>query len=123
MGNESCTDDYGQINSMEGLRERLRQEAEREKAQDQLWDELIRLEGQNFHTVKGLEYTYHIRGNEMFVSRKTKSITKASVNLALEKIIELEGVVAGPKKLECFGASYLYPVFIEMGLIESGGTA
>ena len=118
MGNESCTDDYGQINSMEGLRERLRQETDREKAQDLLWAELILREGQNFYTVKGLEYTYHIRGNEMFVSRKTKSITKASVNLALEKIIEFDGMVAGPKKLECFGASYLYPVFIEMGLID-----
>lgn len=69
--------------------------------------------------MKGLEYTYQIRGNEMFVSRKTKSITKASVDLALEKIIELSGKVAGPKKLKCFGASYLYPIFIEMGLIKS----
>ena len=59
------------------------------------------------------------RGNEMFVSRKTKSITKASVDLALEKIIELSGEVAGPKKLKCFGASYLYPIFIEMGLIKN----
>lgn len=55
----------------------------------------------------------------MFVSRKTKSITKASVDLALEKIIELSGEVAGPKKLKCFGASYLYPIFIEMGLIKN----
>ena len=107
---------------MEGLRERICRETDLKIAQELLWDALICLEGQKFHTVKGLEYTYHIRGNEMFVSRKTKSITKASVNLALEKIIELEGVVTGPKKLECFGASYLYPVFIKLGLIESRGT-
>ena len=105
---------------MEGLRERIRQETDRGKAQELLWDELVLRENQTFRTVKGLEYTYHIRGNEMFVSRKTKSITKASVNLALEQIIELNGAVAGPKKLKCFGASYLYPIFIEMGLIKSG---
>ena len=38
----------------------------------------------------------------------------------VEKIIEVSGEVAGPKKLKCFGASYLYPIFIEMGLIKSG---
>ena len=119
MGNKSCADNYGQINGMEGLREQICQETDQKKAQDLLWDELVLWQNQTFRTVKGLEYTYQIRGNEMFVSRKTKSITKASVNLALEKIIEFEGAVAGPKKLECFGASYLYPIFIEMGLIES----
>lgn len=97
MGNEPCADNYGPVNVME-LRERIFQETEREKAQDYLWNELVLLQSQTFRTVKGLEYTYQIRGNEMFVSRKTKSITKASVDLALEKIIELSGEVAGPKK-------------------------
>ena len=87
MGNESCADNHGPVNVME-LRERIFQETEREKAQDYLWNELVLLQSQTFRTVKGLEYTYQIRGNEMFVSRKTKSITKASVDLALEKIIE-----------------------------------
>ena len=117
MGNEPCADNYGPVNVME-LRD-IFQETEREKAQDYLWNELVLLQSQTFRTVKGLEYTYQIRGNEMFVSRKTKSITKASVDLALEKIIELSGKVAGPKKLKCFGASYLYPIFIEMGLIKN----
>ena len=94
MGNEPCADNYGPVNVME-LRERIFQETEREKAQGYLWDEIVLLQSQTFRTVKGLEYTYQIRGNEMFVSRKTKSITKASVNLALEKIIELSGEVAG----------------------------
>ena len=101
MGNEPCADNYGPVNVME-LRERIFQETEREKAQDYLWNELVLLQSQTFRTVKGLEY-----------------ITKASVDLALEKIIELSGEVAGPKKLKCFGASYLYPIFIEMGLIKS----
>lgn len=26
--------------------------------------------------------------------------------------------VAGPKKLGCFGASYLYPIFLEIGVIS-----
>ena len=95
MGNEPCADNYGPVNVMK-LRERIFQETEREKAQDYLWNELVLLQSQTFRTVKGLEYTYQIRGNEMFVSRKTKSITKASVDLALEKIIELS--VHGPEQ-------------------------
>ena len=96
MGNEPCADNYGPVNVMK-LRERSFRRQNEKKAQDYLWNELVLLQSKTFRTVKGLEYTYQIRGNEMFVSRKTKSITKASVNLALEKIIELSGEVAGPK--------------------------
>lgn len=71
-----------------------------------------------FTTAKGLEFCYRIRGNEMFISRKEKSVTRSSVEIALERVVELEGHVAGPKKLGVFGASYLYPVFLRIGLIE-----
>lgn len=53
----------------------------------------------------------------MFVSRKSKSITQATVFMAFRKAMELGGVVAGPKKLGTFGASYLYPVFVRIGII------
>ena len=53
----------------------------------------------------------------MFVNRKEKSITRATVNLAFEKGLELKSVVTGPKKLGVFGASYLYPVFVRLGVI------
>lgn len=58
----------------------------------------------------------------MFLSRKDKSITRSTVNLAFRKALELQrelGMVSGPKKLGCFGASYLYPVFLEIGIICS----
>lgn len=52
-----------------------------------------------------------------FVDRKEKSITKSTVELAFEKVLEMEERVPGPKKLGCFGGSYLYPVFIWLGVI------
>ena len=58
-----------------------------------------------------------IKGNEMFVTRKDKSITRASVMMAFHKALELDRVVTGPKKLGTFGASYLYPVFCCLGVI------
>lgn len=81
------------------------------------WEQLVHLQGETFWTVKGLEFHYKIIGNEIFIDRKKKSITRSSVDMALEKIRELNGEVSGPKKLQVFGASYLYPIFIKMGLI------
>lgn len=97
-------------------------EQERDEA---LWDVLIALQGETFLTAKGLSYTYLIRerrdgelGGEMFISRKEKSITQSTVFMAFHKALELGGVVTGPKKLGTFGASYLYPVFIRLGIIQ-----
>lgn len=89
-----------------------------EKEQEELWKQLIQLQDQTFYTVKGLEFHYTINGNELLIDRKKKSIIRSSVNIAFEKARELQGKVAGPKKLQVFGASYLYPIFLELGLIE-----
>ncbi len=41
---------------------------------------------------------YIIRGGELFVDRRSKSITISTVAAALQKIV-------------CYGAGYLYPMF------------
>lgn len=93
--------------------------------EQQLWDALILHQREPFYTAKGLEYTYTIKGNEMFCTRKEKSITRATVDIALKKVEEMREiqkeavpVVTGPKKLGCFGASYLYPILIRIGWIR-----
>ena len=83
-----------------------------------MWDTLILFQGYTFLTAKGLKFTYTLKGNEVFFSRKEKSVTRATVDLALQKAVEKEGMVSGPKKLDCFGASYLYPVFQRLGIIK-----
>lgn len=88
--------------------------------EDTLWDALVLFEGKNFETAKHLHYNYSIKGYEIFVSRKDKSITRATVNLSLRNAMELQKAglpVSGPKKLKTFGASYLYPIFLELGVI------
>lgn len=89
-----------------------------EDSPDTLWECLMLFAEYPFKTSKGLSFTYTIKGNEMFVTRKEKSITRATVLLAYEKAVELGGAVKGPKTLGCFGASYLYPVFIRLGVIR-----
>ena len=86
--------------------------------EDTLWSMLIYLQGCVFLTAKGLKFTYKIKGGEMFVNRKSKSITQATVFMAFRKAMELGGTVAEPKKLGTFGASYLYPIFVRLGVIR-----
>lgn len=88
---------------------------------DCLWAVMELYRGTVFLTAKKLEFSYSIRGNEMFVTRKDKSITKATVLLAFHKAIELQKKqieITGPKKLGTFGASYLYPIFLRLGIIR-----
>ncbi len=82
---------------------------------DELWELIRKHQGQQFFTAKGLPFTYTIRGGEMFVDRreKAKSITRSTVGRAYEKI--LEGIacgqpVTGPKKLNLFGAPYIWSI-------------
>lgn len=90
----------------------------REEQEAALWGMLVGLQGCEFLTAKGLKFTYKIHGGEMFVNRKSKSITQATVFMAFYKAVELGGVVIGPKKLGTFGASYLYPIFVRLGVIR-----
>lgn len=99
-------------------RNNSRTDAEKE---EKLWQELIYLQGCLFTTSKGLDFTYKIHGGEMFVDRKEKSITRSTVMKAYAKVVEMDGVVKGPKVLGTFGASYLYPIFVKMGLIKTAG--
>ena len=87
------------------------------KQEEALWNILADLQGCVFLTAKGLKFTYKMKGGEMFVNRKSKSITQATVFMEFRKAMELGGVVTGPKKLGTFGASYLYPVFVRSGVI------
>ena len=90
---------------------------------ENLWNAIVQFEGYPFYTCKGLEFTYEVKGGELFFSRKEKSITRATVDIAFCRALErmkTEGTVSGPKKLGVFGASYLYPVFLRLGVIEGG---
>lgn len=91
-------------------------------AEIELWNAILLHQGETFTTSgrgtkSGVAFTYRIRGAEMFVDRKEKSISRATVIRAYNKALEL-GVVTGPKKLNVFGASYLLPIFKRIGVCE-----
>ena len=96
-------------------------------AGDSLWEAIILFAGYPFQTAKGLRFSYTVKTGrsgetvgEIQFDRKEKSITRATISLAFERALEIErkeGFVKGPKKLGVFGASYIYPVFVRLGII------
>ena len=99
--------------------ERLMREINSPSAEECLWDAIVAYAGYPFVTEKGLPLKYAVEGGEIFFNRKAKSVTKATVMKAFHQARmsqELEGGVSGPKKLGTFGASYLYPVFLRIGV-------
>ena len=93
----------------------------REVPEDILWETVEVFAGYPFSTVKGKRFSYSVKGYEIFVDRKKKSITKATVMLFAERVREIQHSgekITGPKKVGTFGASYLFLIFLRFGLIE-----
>ena len=93
---------------------------------DFIWSLLLEHAGEEFRTARGLPFTYSQKISrtgemlgELVIDRKEKTVTRNTVLLAYQKALELmgtEGCVSGPKKLGVFGASYIYPVFLALGI-------
>ena len=99
--------------------ERLGQEIDSPDAEKYLWDAIVAYADYPFLTEKGLSMKYTVKGGEIFFNRKEKSVTRASVMKAFHRARQLQhekGFVSGPKELGTFGASYIYPVFLRIGV-------
>ncbi len=86
---------------------------------ENLWAVIEAHQGEIFYTAKQLPFTYVIRGGEFFTERKKKSITRATFEKAFLKVKEdTEHLITGPKKLNVFGAPYIFAVFLRLGIIS-----
>lgn len=83
------------------------------------WEELEKHQGETFYTAKKLPFVYTIKGGEMFVDRRSKSITRATFEKAVEKLKnDTEHMITGPKSLCCFGAPYVWALIQALGKDE-----
>ena len=85
-----------------------------------LWENITSHEGITFTTSgrgarPGIQFTYTIRGAEMFVSSRSKSITRSTILFAYHKVKGKE--ITGPKMIGVHGDSYIYAVFKGLGVI------
>ena len=94
------------------------------EAEAYLWETLEYLQGCVFHTIgrgkkEGLRFRYMIKGGELYVDGKDNKITRATVKQAFANTCKLQnemGYVAGPGEIGTIGASYLYPIFLRLGI-------
>ena len=84
---------------------------------EELWKTLEDRQGEVFYTAKKLPFQYTIRGGEMFVDRRSRSITRATFANALKKIGERPDEVKGPKSLNVFGAPYVWALLVALGIV------
>ena len=88
-----------------------------------LWEKMEIHKQETLYTAKRLPFTYIIKGGEMFVDRRSKSITKATFARALEKIQGDPVHITGPKALNVFGAPYIFAVLRNLKEKEEQETA
>lgn len=84
---------------------------------DELWQLLSQNQNKTFYTIKQLPFTYTLKGGEIFVDRRSKSITKASFGQALEKLKANPDAITGPKALNVYGAPYIWAILKALGVI------
>lgn len=98
-------------------------------AEIELWESICSHQEKPFTTSgrgrrPGTQFSYTIRGAEMFVSNRAKSITRATILYAYHKVREMEeqGLsVTGPKSIGVHGDSYIFAVFKEIGVLNAVG--
>lgn len=77
---------------------------------EKLWERICDRQGETFYTKKGLPFTYYIKGGELFTSRRERSITKSTFEKAYQKMKDHPEEVSGPKKLNVYGAPYVWAI-------------
>ena len=85
-----------------------------------LWNVIVSHAGDTLTTSgrgtrPGKAFTYTIRGAEMFVSNRSKSITRSTILFAYHKVKGKE--ISGPKMIGVHGDSYIFAVFKGLGVI------
>lgn len=83
----------------------------------EFWQWLIAMQGRTFYTVRRLPFTFTVKGGELFVDRRKKSITKATCEKAYQNAVTKREELHGPKALNVFGAPYLWALFQEAKIL------
>lgn len=82
-----------------------------------IWKEIEAHQGRVLYTKSGLPFAYTVKEKSIFIDRKKKTITKSTIEKAVEKLKEQGEAVTGPKSLGMFGAPYIWAIFMELKLV------
>jgi hypothetical protein len=76
---------------------------------DSIWERIKEYEGQVFIQIRGGQFTYIVKGNQIILSRTCRCIPKSTFEKAL-KLVPLENTVP-VQNLQ--GPSYLYAILMD----------
>ena len=85
---------------------------------ENLWSVIVSLQGKVFYTSKKLPFTYKVWGGDVFTDRRDRSVTRSTFERALEKICS-DPAIKGPKKLNVYGAPYVWAILKTVGAVPS----
>lgn len=99
----------------------MEREKERKAAEtSELWKRISERQGEVFYTAKNLPFTYTVKGGELFTDRRARSITRSTFERAYKKISS-DKTVTGPKKLNMYGAPYVFAILKRLGVEPGSG--
>ena len=91
-----------------------------------LWREIVARAGKPFVTHKGVPFSYYIKEDRsgetsgvLVIDGKMKKITRSTILLAYHRVREVQeahGCVSKPGKIGVYGDTWLYPVFLDIGI-------
>ena len=89
---------------------------------ENLWKAVVIFQCYPFRMCRGLRYSYTLKrkldgsyGDELFFSRKEKSIIHSTVERTYRMVMKMDRKVSGPKNLGVFGASIYTRYFCSLG--------
>lgn len=73
----------------------------------------------SIYTSREMKFSYTVHGSKIQADWKNKTIMKTTVLLFIDQVLEMKNEgkkITGSKKIGTFGASYLYSIFMRIGL-------
>jgi len=85
------------------------------KSFERVWKSIVSCEGEEFSTIKGLRFTYRVRGNILLPSRTDYALSKANFEKAY-RMMPLKGPGAISKIVR--GPSYVWAIIHDPRITE-----
>ena len=86
-----------------------------------MWSAILAFQGYPFKTPKGYSFKYRVDDETLYFTHQKNGISKATVERAFRNARSIQkekGYVNDPKKLGTIGATYLYQIFLRIGVYE-----
>lgn len=94
----------------------------KETVKEKLWRLIGLYQGYPFYTENKQKFSYFIKNHKIFINHNDEDITKASVNMALDRALDkalvLHSTFTESVQLKNFDSDYIYALFFKFGVLQ-----